>query len=336
MRLLITGATSGLGRVAAETMLAEGIEVRATGRDPVAGAALRSMGAEFIAADLPTLPREAWHRLLSGMDVVWHCAALSSPWGSSADFHAINVVATQELLDAAGECGVARFVHVSTPGLYFDRRHHLDVEESWRATRFANDYVYTKALAEDAVQASTLRYPHTRFVILRPRALFGPHDRAVLPRLMHLVRRGHGVLWLPRGGAALQDVTYTGNVVHAMRLAGTADVASGRVYNITNQQPIRLCDLIVGLFSGLQERIDIRPVPYALLRGLASAMELTSAMTGREPLLTRYGAGVLNFDMTLSARLAQQELGYLPPISLDTGVALAADWFLCNGHDKSI
>lgn len=51
MRVLVTGATSGLGRNAAEWLLEAGHQVRATGRDERAGEALRQLGAEFYSLD---------------------------------------------------------------------------------------------------------------------------------------------------------------------------------------------------------------------------------------------------------------------------------------------
>ncbi len=60
--------------------------------------------------------------------------------------------------------------------------------------------------------------PQTRFTILRPQSLFGPHDKVFIPRLAHMMHH-YGSILLPHGGSALVDMTYYENAVHAMWLA---------------------------------------------------------------------------------------------------------------------
>ncbi|VDR28707.1 short chain dehydrogenase [Raoultella terrigena] len=55
MKVLVTGATSGLGRNAVEYLRNKGISVRATGRNEAMGKLLSKMGAEFVPADLTEL-----------------------------------------------------------------------------------------------------------------------------------------------------------------------------------------------------------------------------------------------------------------------------------------
>ena len=51
MKVLVTGATSGLGRNAVEYLRSRGISVRASGRNEAMGKLLEKMGAEFVHAD---------------------------------------------------------------------------------------------------------------------------------------------------------------------------------------------------------------------------------------------------------------------------------------------
>ncbi|MGO2462920.1 MAG: NAD-dependent epimerase/dehydratase family protein, partial [Serratia proteamaculans] len=115
MRVLVTGATSGLGRNAAQWLLEAGHQVHATGRDSRAGQELRRLGAEFTQLDLTQATAEQCRQLMAGCDWVWHCAAKSSPWGSKREFYQANVAATEKLAQAAGHCGIRRFIHISTP-----------------------------------------------------------------------------------------------------------------------------------------------------------------------------------------------------------------------------
>ncbi len=338
MRVLVTGATSGLGRHAVDELLRQGISPRATGRNAAAGRVLQSMGVSFEPLDLATMtPAEACH-LVRDVDVVWHCAALSSPWGRPRDFEAANVRATRVLADAAASRGVPRFVHVSTPSIYFDYRHHAEVPETYRARRFANAYAASKAAAEAAIGNLAARHPRTTFAILRPRALFGPHDRVILPRLLSLLRRGHGVLPLPGGGRARMDFTYVGNVVHAMHLASSVNgFESGEAFNITNQQPTRLSSLLQELLvRHWRLKFRIRALPYAVLAGLARALEACSHITRREPVFTRYSMAALHYDMTLDNRKAQRQLGYFPPVALPEAIARTAAWHRDHGKHHGL
>jgi len=327
-RILVTGATGGLGRNAVRTLLEQGVQVRATGRNAGAGRELERMGAEFVALDLAQATPQQADALVRGIDTVWHCAALSSPWGREQDFIAANVTATGQLLRAAAASHVKRFVHISTPAMYFDYRNRYEVPETFRPEHYVNAYARTKAMAEKLVQDSAERQPQMLCVILRPRAIFGPHDQVLIPRLARVLNERGGKLPLPNGGKATIDVTYVDNVVHAMWLATIhKSLVSGAAFNITNGEPARLCDILRALFcEQLQQPFEIVSLPYRVLALAARAMELVSRVTRREPSLTAYSLGALSFDMTLDNAKARKVLGYRPIVSLQEGIVRTAQW----------
>jgi nucleoside-diphosphate-sugar epimerase len=334
---LVTGATSGLGRNAAAFLARQGCTVRTTGRNRAAGEALKAIGTEFAPLDLASASSADLERLLQGVDAVWHCAALSSPWGAWSDFHTANVLATSHLAHAAVAKGVRRFVHISTPSLYFDFNHRLDIEETFRPARYVNHYASTKAQAEDVIRTVAAANPDITFVTLRPRGIFGPHDRVLLPRILRLLRERGGRLPLPRAGTAQIDLTYVGNVVHAMRLATTCrDVRSGEAFNITNNESTCLRDVLDALLTRLGMVYRIKDVPYPVLDLAARAMQRWAAVSGREPLLTRYSVGALNYDMTLSTRKAQQVLGYQPRWTLQQSIEETVNWIKAHGDDYGL
>ena len=327
MKILVTGATSGLGRNAVEYLLAQDIEVVACGRNPQAGEQLTQLGAQFHAIELANLSVTDAKVLMTDCDAVWHCAALSSPWGKREDFENINFHATQVLASAAGEMQIANFIHISTPAIYFNFTHQQNIVESTENQQFANHYARTKYLAEVAIKQCIFRYPLTRYIILRPRGLFGPHDRVLLPRLMAQIKARNGKLILPAGGDHHFDLTYVGNVVHAMQLATMKEnLYSGATYNITNQQPLPLKQTLQQLFDQLEMNCQIRSAPYPLLYTVATIMESLAYLTGKEPLLTRYSLGAAYFTMTLDNQKAQQELGYYPLYTMEQAIYMTAQW----------
>ena len=146
--------------------------------------------------------------------------------------------------------------------------------------------------------------PLTHRVILRPRAIFGPWDNTLLPRLLRLIR--HGRVPLLRGGKALVDMTYISNVVDAVSLSiKYASNGSPQIFNITNGEPTE----VIQLFGQIAEHfgLSLNPThrPYVLAdtvaRGLEQTLDLTRARTA---------------------------LGYTPRICLEEGIARTAKWWL--------
>lgn len=333
MRFLVTGATSGLGRNAVEWLLKEGHCVHATGRNKEVGKYLVKLGAKFTELDLVTATDVDYNFLLSDCDTVWHCAALSSPWGKYSWFYQINVLVTSRLAVCCGKLGVKRFVHVSTPSIYFDFRSHQNITEHYRAKHFANNYVITKYEAEKFIQECVKSYPDTIYLILRPRGIFGPHDRVIIPRILALLKRTKGSLYLPGGGQSYIDLTFVLNVVYALYLASiNQNIKSGDIFNITNQQPCHLKDLLKALLSDrLHINYKIRTLPYQFLYGVATMLEGLAKLTNKEPTLTRYSIGTLYFDMTLSQEHAIKHLGYKPKYNLNESIDITANWLQQNG-----
>ncbi|AVJ17019.1 hypothetical protein CLM71_07670 [Serratia sp. MYb239] len=331
MKVLVTGACSGLGRNAVEYLRRQGIQVRATGRNRAMGRLLEKMGAEFIQADLTNLVSSQAKAMLAEVDVLWHCSSFTSPWGTEEAFELANVRATRRLGEWAAAYGVSQFIHISSPAIYFDYHHHRNIPEDFRPARYANEFARSKAAGEQVIQRLALANPQTHFTILRPQGLFGPHDNVMLPRLLHMIKH-YGNLLLPRGGAAMVDMTYLENAVHAMWLATMKqDTPSGRAYNITNQQPRPLHDVVQLLIDELGMKCRIRSVPYAMLDMMARGMEKLGSKSEKEPVLTHYGVAKLNFDLTLDTSRAQQELDYRPVVSLEEGVMRTARWLKEHG-----
>lgn len=263
MKILVTGATSGLGRNAVQYLLQSGVSVVATGRNREIGKVLASAGAQFVALDLTEATEDDCARLMEGCDAVWHCAAKSSPWGDKTAFWLANVKATYTLAQAAGRLNIPRFIHISTPAVYFDFQHHYDLPENYLARTFSSHYASSKYAAEQAIAGAVAQYPATRFILLRPRGLFGPHDQVIVPRLMQQLQQGGGCLRLPRGGEALLDLTFVQNVVYAMQLAMQVEgLRSGSIYNISNHQPQKLSVMLDALLRqqlGLSYQITTVP-----------------------------------------------------------------------------
>lgn len=328
MKILVTGGTGFLGSHLATELLAQGHEVTLLGRDFAGVQSQLAAGARPLAVDLRD--RTAVIAACAGQDLVYHAGALATAWGQWTDFYHSNVEGTRAVVDGCLSCGVSRLIYVSSPSVMFDGRDHYEIDESHPyPRRFTSAYAATKKLGEDLVNAAHRHGLPT--VILRPKAIFGPGDRALLPRLIERARQQR--LSQIGTGRNLVDLTYVENVVHALLLAAQADAAVGKTYFITNGEHCPLWPTIRSVLARLQLPTALRRIPVGLALLIARLLELNARRTGREPLLTSYTVGILARTQTYDIRAAQRELRYQPTVSVATGLArtLAA---ITNGEDR--
>lgn len=325
MRALVTGGTGFLGRKLAQRLIGLGWEVTATGRNAEVGRALAGQGIRFVPVDLTD--EAAMAEAIRGQDVVFHSGALSSPWGPYQDFYQANVVGTRHVVRACRAHGVSRLVHVSTPSLYFDYRDREGIrEDEPLPARGVNAYAETKRLAEAEVDRAFAE--GLPVISIRPRALFGPGDTTILPRLIRANRGGRMPVF--EGGRARIDITYVENVVDALLLCQQApESALGRHYNITNGEPMAVGEMLERLFSRLGMPYAPRSLSFGAGMAIAGTLEwvANTFQGGREPVLNRYSVGLLARTQTLDITAAREQLGYRPRVSIDEGLEHFVAWW---------
>lgn len=312
--IAITGATGFLGGAICRRLLAEGQPVVALGRDRRKLAALQALGACTVASDLADGPPA----LAGEIKAVVHCAALSSAWGPRAEFQAANVRGTESALSMARTAGAKRFVHISTPSLYFRFRDQPGMTEDEVLPPPVNDYAATKRIAEELVRTEAA----LDCIILRPRGIYGAGDTALLPRLLRAATAGP--LPLVRGGQAETDLTYVDDVVDAVLAALAAPLnLAERVFNISGGEPlpVRRIAEAAGLRAGTTVRW--RKVPATALLGTARILEAAAYLQPArpEPRVTAYGAGLFAFTQTLDLTAARRQLAWTPKIRFEEGLS---------------
>lgn len=315
-RIIVTGATGFLGGRTSSLLAAEGLDVVGLGRKVQAQNS--GLGFQMVKADLGDL--ESLNKIFSGADGVIHCAALSSPWGRYEDFYHSNVVGTKNVIEACKKNGVRRLVHVSTPSLYIDKVGRINVRESDPLpARQINYYAETKKMAEDLIDQAASSGLST--ITIRPQGIIGPGDTAILPRLMRLAKRG--VLPVIGRGDNLIDLTYVDNVAQSLILALKAPAnLSGRKYNITNGEPVRLYDALEEIFHKLGYDYKKKHLSFQKAYWIASAMEFScrTFLRNIEPIMTRYSCCVLGLSRTLNIDAAKRDLGYSPSVSMNQAI----------------
>ncbi|MBN8500022.1 MAG: NAD-dependent epimerase/dehydratase family protein [Sphingomonadales bacterium] len=309
-RILITGATGGLGQSLVAEAARRGHDVLATGRSPADGERIAARGGTFQRIDL-TSPDADLAALTQGCDSVIHAAALSASWGNPADFERTNVSLTRRLLGAAEKAGVRRFIFVSSPSIFADFRDRIGLaEHDAPADPPLNAYAKTKLQAEREVLA--MAGPMACCAI-RPRALVGPGDRVMLPRLAQLARRKR--MPLPGGGMALVELTDLRDAAWAICEAEErAPDLRGRAINLSGGKPAAVRTIALQLAGALNTRPRLLAVPMPVAHAMASLAERWARLrrSALEPVLTRYTLATLGYSQTFDPEPARRLLGYAP------------------------
>lgn len=323
-KILVTGSTGFLGGKVL-SILAENYgkeNVSGTGRNPKQIEKLTSRGYDIISGDLSDV--NFVREKLSGFTHIVHCAAKSSQWGSYDSFYRDNVIATRNLLREIKS--ISRFIYISTPSIYFDFSDRLEVKESDQLPRkFVNDYASTKYLAEKEV----LGFISTEMIrmVIRPRAIIGAGDTILVPRVLRAFNAGR--LKIIGDGRNICDFSSVKNIAHAVLLAMKAGKeADGKVFNITDDNPTALWPLLESTLKKLGFDPRLKKINYRVVYIVAYLSELLSKLTGgAEPVLTRYGVGVLKYSLTLDISQAKKILGYKPVISTEESLNEFVDYF---------
>lgn len=255
-------------------------------------------------------------------DVVIHAAARASPWGTAAEYHRDNVETTARVIDFCKANGLPRLIYVSSSSVFYRQGPQLGLtEESPIGPRFVNRYAATKYEGETRVRD----YPGS-WLIARPRAVFGPGDTVLFPRLLHAARRGRLPLFTGLREPAVGDLIYIDTLSEYLLTAATRADLHG-AYNLTNAQPVPLQEFLLALFAQLglpapRRRISIRSAMLAA--GLAEIAWRTLRLRG-EPPVTRYGVGVFAWSKTFDVRKALADFGP-PAVALEEGVEAFVRW----------
>lgn len=259
-----------------------------------------------------------------GVHYVFHVAGLVAA-RSPAEFRAVNADGAGRLAAAArGEGGgLQRFVLVSSQAAAGPSRDGLPVTEDLPPNPLTH-YGRSKLLGEEAVRASGIP-----FTILRPPAIYGPRDVALLP-LFRLASKG---LWPGLEGPGRRfNLLHARDVARGILLAAEAEGARGRTYFLSDGPGYGYPDVARSMGRAFGRRTRRVPVPDFALDLAAAVSDEVMSLLGRAAVFSRDKARDLKGRLWLcSAARAEAEIGWRPLVALDDGTKETADWYRRNG-----
>lgn len=302
MKALVTGGAGFIGSHLVERLLAENYEVLvaddlSTGRREN----LAHCDVEIVRRDLVTGDVDD---LVSGMDVIFHLAAVPSVPRSVLEplrSHGASATATLRLLVAARDAGVRKFVNSSSSSVYGNVAHPPMRETMAALPR--SPYAVAKLAAEGYTRVfSTLFGMPT--VSLRYFNVFGPRQdpssayAAAIPKFIAAYEKKERPIVFDDGRQS-RDFTYVANVVDANLRAVKVEGLVGESINVAAGEPRSVNELlrtIADIFGFWLEPEYVAPRPGDIR------------------------------DSHADISLARDRLGYQPVVGFDKGLRATIDW----------
>lgn len=325
MKILVTGGGGFLGKALCRGLVERGHAVSSFSRSR--HTALDALGVQQLQGDLDD--RDAVENAAHGCEAIFHNAAKAGAWGSYDSYHRANVIGTDNIIAACRAHGIARLVYTSTPSVTHRATHPVaggTAENVPYGKQFKAPYAATKTLAEMAVLAANDANLAT--IALRPRLIWGPGDRQLLPRLAQRARAGR--LRLVGNGDNLIDTTYIDNAAQAYfdafeHLQPDAACA-GRAYFISNGEPRPAREIINALLLAAGAPPVTKTLSFRAAYAIGAICEATWTLLPLqgEPPLTRFLAEQLATTHWYDMRPAKRDFGYMPKVSINEGLARLA------------
>lgn len=312
---LVTGAAGFIGSNLCEAILKKGCIVR--GLDNLSTGKLENLddfksdpNFTFIQGDIRDL--DTCMSCCDGVDYVLHQAA----WGSVPRsiempllYEEINIKGTLNMLEAARQKKVKRFVYASSSSVYGDEPNLPKVEG--REGNLLSPYALTKRVNEEYAKQYSMHYG-LETIGLRYFNVFGKRQNpegayaAVIPKWINELIN-HEIPTINGDGTQSRDFTYIENVVEANLKSCIADSASsGKSFNIAfgGQETLR------NVLSFIMESIGVQIAP-----------RYTSIRKG----------DIKHSNANIS--LATTYLNYSPTISFKDGIHMSIKWYKSIVHN---
>ncbi|MGI9463374.1 MAG: NAD-dependent epimerase/dehydratase family protein [Aestuariivirgaceae bacterium] len=303
--IALTGGSGFVGRRLIPRLAATGAQIRILARTPE-GLGKAVQGCVVVPGDLAD--EAALAQLVTGAGAVIHVAgAISAP--DRAAFDRTNVAGTATLAKIAGQCGVSRFVHLSSMAA---REPEL------------SDYAASKRAGETALLDQV---GETSWTILRPPAVYGPGDKATLPLIMQLTRRHAFLPGAPNNRASLIHVD---DLADALIALASGSEPNGTVHEIDDGHHGGYSWHELAQIAGRAQGIDItvHHVPRPLLMAAAQGAALITKLTGKPAMLSPGKVRELYHpDWVARHDLLQKHSDWRAKVDFASGVEMTLDWY---------
>lgn len=312
-KVFLTGASGFVGKALLKRLLTD--EYRCT---VAVRAGLENFPKEVEVRKINSLNHQhEWSELVMNQEVVVHCAARVHVMNETSvdplvEFRKINVIGTLNLAREAAQCGVRRFVFISSikvngestkPGYTFGADDEPAPSDPYGISKMEAEQGLRKLAQETGMEV----------VIIRPVLIYGPGVKSNFRSMMAWLYRG---VPLPLGAIRnKRSLVALDNLVDLIATCIKHPRAANQTFLVSDGEDVSTPELLIRMGKALSKPARLISVPSCVLN-------LCAALVGRSAVAQRL-CGSLQVDISKTCYL----LNWRPPCSIDEALAETANDF---------
>ena len=279
---------------------------------------------DIIVGDLADV--DALSRAVSGVAVIFHCAANVNTWDRWEAYYQANVVGVQNLLQAIATSNpqLKRLVHVSTVDVYG----FPDSPSSELGATSGAGFGYGESkLAGESLVRRTGQELGIPFTIIRPTNVIGAGSQFI-ERMGDALNSG--LMLTVDGGRVNAGLVFIDNLVDFLLWAASSEVAQGECYNVRDPYDATWSEFITRLRMAIAGRGYVINLPFWLAMRVASVMAGTHKLFGLpgEPLLHPLVVHIFGRTCGHDASKIRAHSTMPDGVGYEQAMTISADWFL--------
>ncbi|MDD5181713.1 MAG: NAD-dependent epimerase/dehydratase family protein [Candidatus Nanoarchaeia archaeon] len=324
--ILITGATGLIGSYIVEKLVKDN-DVRCLVIKNSDVSFLENVGAKVVYGDITD--KSTLGPALKDVDIVFHLAAAFKKdlpeKHTEAVYFKINVDGTRNMLEAAKENHVKRFVHFGAGGVYG----FTASEPSNENSPYNPSNAYERSKCEGEKLALEFNQAGLPVTIIQPAVVYGPREKASILKFFKAVKMG--IFPIIGNGKNKMDFVFVEDIADGAILAAEKENAVGQKYIIGGDRAYTFLEILQVIADTLKVPVPKIKVPYFLAKIGAGLLEIGCSLIGMNPPVKVATMDFLSKNKFYDTSKARKELGYEPKVDLKKGMEITMKWYKDNG-----
>lgn len=329
MKIFITGGNGFVGQHLIKRLLDDGHQLNVLVRSINQHNIPKNKNINFFEGDI--LDPHSLKIAILGCKQIYHLAACTSVWVKDPKlYYMVNVIGTNNVLDAAHENSVDKIVVTSTAGVFGPSINGEINENSSRLIEFFNEYESSKAISESMIKNYVLE-KKMNVVIVNPTRIYGPHINTPIGSFTQMILRYNSGKWrlIPGDGTKIGNYVYIDDVIEG-HLKAMEKGLKGKNYLLSGEN-FSYNDFFKELKTTSKKDYRLFYVPMFIQLIYGRIQVLKRILFSGKPTITPKWIKRGNYNWEVSNQRIQDELG-MKITSLKDGLQKTIYWL--NNHNN--